>query len=340
MRHWSIMYVVVCFYVLAIVMFSAYEMVNQGKQEFEELRLRYAVDYATEGAFRCTLGIDDIGTDYVDMDNVKINPSVSLETFKTILAMSYDMSLSEENMRHIENSIKAGVLFTRDGYYYLDMEEVDNTPTDAVKGMEYQLRWGVKNPYKIQKGGYWYSVNLNPYVDEEWTSVEIGTGKIEEGKQFNDPVRGVTGLVGKEVQAAISSLVMSDINRVIAKRNAERLDGEGTPSMYVPAGADTKTINNIKRPTLIMILQGVDFAGQKRLDAVSVGGVRTTRKKLVVGFEERGIKYYCYEQQLPISELASAKYFFNSMEEAAKEGYEPHFTYLAKIIDNKNAEIK
>lgn len=355
MKVWSAIFNMFAVIIIAFLLILFYRTEEVNSRQFEELRLRYAMDYATEAGFRVTIGVDDISMDYVDMDNVQINPSLALETFKAVICLSYDMSISDENMMHIENSIPTGLLFTRDGYYILDLAEIDTTPKsvaqggDGVHGGEYALKWSVKYPYKIYKESmgkkYWYATTLNPLADESWTRVEVGTGLIADGKSFNDPINGITGITAKEVRTNISNLVMSDIEYVIDNRNYQNTINDKMGKFYLPTSSGTKTtINNVRRPTLMMFMQGVDFTGAKRVDASSVGGVMTTRKKLVVAFIDMGTgsKYYCYEKQL--TELQKkfpdktykAINFFEKMEDAALEGYEPHVLALSYILDAKS----
>lgn len=348
MKVWSAIFNLFAVIMIAFLLILFYRTEDVNSRQFEELRLRYAMDYATEAAFRATIGVDDISIDYTDMDNVQINPSMALETFKAVICLNYDMSLSAENLRHIENSIPTGVLFTRDGYYILDMVEVDTTPKsvaqggDGVTGGEWALKWSIKYPYKIDKGIYWYAASLNPVVDGKWTRVEKDTGLIEDGKEFNDPIFGATGLNAKEIKSEISRLVMVDITYAIDNRNVQNTTNEKMGKFYLPSISNTETtINNVRRPTLMMFMQGVDFAGSTPIDGASVGGVMTARKKIVVGFRDTntGTDYYCYEKQLsqltPASRYSPVR-FFDDMEDAARDGFEPHVLALSFDLDDKN----
>ncbi len=350
MKVWSAIFNLFAVVLIAFLLILFYRTDAVNTRQFEELRLRYAMDYATEAAFRATIGVDDIGIDYTDIDNVQINPSLALETFKAVISLNYDMSLSEENMMHIENFIPTGVLFTRDGYYILELSETDSTPKsvslggDGVTGGEWSLKWSVKYPYKMEKGNYLYAVSLNPVQDEEWTRVEKGTGQILDGKAFTDPIYGYTGLNAKEIKTEISKIVMEDINYAINNRNYYNTTNAKMGTFYLPVASQAKTsINNVRRPTLMMFMQGVDFAGEQPIDGASVGGVMTVRKKVVIGFRDNntGLEYYCYEKQLSkLQDEYPGKYtpikFFDTMEEAAREGYEPHVLALSFDLDDKN----
>ena len=357
MKVWSAIFNLFAVVLLAFLLILFYRTEEVNTRQFEELRLRYAMDYATEAAFRATIGVDDIAIDYVDMDGVQINPSLALETFKAIICLNYDMSLSEENMRHIENAIPTGVLFTRDGYYVLELSEIDTTPKsvaqggDGVTGGEYVLKWSIKYPYKVYKERagkkYWYATSLNPLVDGRWTRVEVGTGTISDGKTFNDLIYGITGLSAKEVKTEISRLVMNDIAYIIDNRNMQETAIGKMGRFYLPVSSQTETtINNVRRPTLMMFMQGVDFAGNDILDGASVGGAMTVRKRVVVGFRDvgAGIDYYCYERQLTQLEkefpgkIFNAIKFFDSMEDAAREGFEPHVLALSYDLEDKNVK--
>lgn len=336
MKVGGVLYSLFGIFMLFICLIIFRNTIVDADNQFEELRLRYAVDYATEAAFRQCLGVDDIGTDYVDIDNVTINPSLAMETFESILCLSYDMSLGEENFRHIENCVPAAILMCNDGYYLCSMTETDNDylPT---QGGEYDMRWSVKYPYTVEIGKYLYSVNL---YTKQWTSVSYnaaGGVDIETGNTFmRTGATGLpvpTGLTRDIIKREISKQVTAGVNYVISERNKLNTSYGEVGSFFLPTEWNVNGINAPTKPTLMFIVQGVDFAGSQRLDAVSIGGVRVERKRVVAAFvDETGQKYYCYERQLPVDKLDSVVEFYEHMEDAAADGYRPHYEYLGNAM--------
>jgi hypothetical protein len=81
-------------------------------------------------------------------------------------------------------------------------------------------------------------------------------------------------------------------------------------------------------------LSGVDFAGSQKLEAKSVGGFTIAKKVRVLAFRKGGEKYYCYEGQIPASELNLVEQFYNTIDEAAKADYRPHVDYMRNPMAN------
>lgn len=333
MRVWSSIVNIIGVVFLAFLLLMFYNMDNIIDKQFEEMRLRYALDYATEAAFMSTLEVYDIGIDYDDMEAVNINPSYCLDTFKTLICMSYDMSLSDENFSMLENYIPVAVLMCNDGFYVAQMKEVDDRQ-DNISGGNYELRWNMKKPYAYKKdmtstvteANPLYSFNLH---SDKWTSVfpKDGSIRIQHGESLPE------GISRDDISRGITNRVTEEMNCVIRERN--KLNNSKSKSVdsvfYLPSNLTASGINTIDRPALLIMMQNVDFAGKgETINAISLGGVKTERKKVVVGFIEDGVMYYCYEKQLPENKLDLVIDFYDDVEEAADAGYYPHYIYLSK----------
>lgn len=357
MRVWAPIFNVFAVLLIGYMLLVFLKIDEVNKRQFEELRLKYAVDYAVEAAFRTTVSVEDIGIDYADIDNVRVNPNLVMETFKSLICLSYDMAMSKENFAHIESAIPTGVLMANDGYYILEAVKEDltqgpydgtpNSVGDGIDGGDIVLRWSVKKPYLIDSNpanptnGYLYAANI---YNETWTRVNKDVTQpmlIEEGKEFSEA--GAGHLDRDKIQVNMSKLVTDDINYQIYLRNtmyASLLSGSNNvvgkygnmPNFYLPSGDSLTAINSIKRPTLMMFMQGVDFANGQSIDVVGLGGARTVRKRQIAGFIKGGIRYYCYEKQLPEAEYGLVQEFFPTMEKAAEDGYRPHMEYLTKPV--------
>lgn len=323
MKVWSAIFNFIAVILIAFMLIIFYRFDVVHTKQFEEQRLRHAMDYATEAAFRQTLGIDDLGMDYTDLENIKINPSLALDTFKNIICLNYDMAPSKENFAHIESFIPTGVLFTNDGYYIL--EEVEKSEN------EYGLHWSMKRPYLLEQvsEGKLYLYALNIY-SQAWSRVDFDGG-VEDGLSYEN-----TGLTRSKVELGISDIINQDINYMIYTRNIVDRPGEKMPMFYLPSNTKSIIMNTINKPALLIMMQNVDFACEYLIDAASVGGSSVDRKKVVVGFIENGIRYYCYEKQLPESLFGASIEFFDTQALAVEAGYTPHFEYLTKPKHREN----
>jgi hypothetical protein len=295
-------------------------------REFQEERLRLAVDYAAEAAFQTSLTVEDLGMEYLDMSNVTVNPGNCLDIFKSVLCLNYNMSASEENLAHLDNYIPTGVLCGNNGYYILTMSEDDTTPTNGVKGGEYCLRWSVKKPYTVRIGNTYYAVDIRR---GSWVSVRDNGGNLEVSEGTSLPY----GIDKDGVLRLVNTRIAQDMLYEIQRRNFNKEAWEY--KFYLPPVQTTSGVNPITGPSLLIFVEGVDFASPVKVDAVSVAGFKTIRKKVVIGYKDpsTGRKYYAYEGQLPSSLLLYADNYYNDVEDAAKAGYAPNYDFIQKKVN-------
>lgn len=351
MKVWSSIFNLIAVLIIAVMLMVVNKIEDTNARQFEEIRLSYAVDYAVEAAFRSSIATDTIGTDYVQggLEEVKLNPTLVLDTFYNLMCLSYDLSTSEENFAKLEQSIATSVLCAIDGYYVLENMEVDKNPYDVVVGGEYALQWGIKRPYLVysEDGNRLFAVNLVNEKSIEYIK-EVDQKPLKPTDAVGAPLlyrytyasntgedvgKGETGLTKDSVKQSISKLLTEDINFAIHSRNINTT-GTQISSFYMPASSSLTAINNIKSPTLIVIFEDSSFLNGYKMDVVSVGGTRVKVKSNVIGFRETGSDdlYYCYAgQQLGEKGITIVKRF-NSLHDAAMEGYKPHFVFLNKPL--------
>ncbi len=316
---------------ISFLVLTAHKIDALHEKQFEELRLRYALDYSAEAAFRMSIESGNIDTEYESMGSIHVNPGSTLTVLKYLLCLNYDMSPSEENFKMLEKYIAFATLIVGDGYYIAELQETD-TVDDSVKGGEYELKWGLKRPYVMKRGKKAVGVNL---FNETWRSVEeVGSSvRIAKGYTYKEAIinEGIN-LSKSSVNKAINEQLTDAINTSINRRNSIYTTIDGNNFFYLPSQQTQSGINAIERPTFMVMLQGVDFAGSRKLSAKSVSGFTTSARKKVLGFEENGVKYYCYESQIPENLLDKVEDFYNTVDEAAGVGYRPHLEYLRRPI--------
>ena len=351
MKVWSSIFNLIAVLIIAIMLIVVNKISDTNARQFEEIRLSYAVDYAVEAAFRSAIATDTIGTDYVEggLEEVKLNPTLILDTFDNILCLSYDLAPSEENFKKIEQSIATSVLCAIDGYYVLETTEVDSNPYDAVIGGEFELQWGVKRPYIAysENGERLFAVNLVneksieyikaaeqlPATPDDSVGEPLIYRKTYASNTGDDVGKSPTGLTKESVKQAISKLITEDINFAIHSRNIANMNKQ-MKSFYMPASSSLTAINELKSPTLIVFFQDSSFLNGYNMDVTSVGGTRVKVKSNVIGFKQVGSDdyYYCYAgQQLGEPGVTVVKRF-NSLHDAAMAGYKPHFVFLNKPL--------
>lgn len=335
MKVWGSIFNFFALILLMYLMMIGKDIIGANERQFEEIRLRYAVDYATGAAFSSAVESDNIGVTYEDLQGVKLNPNEVLDSFKSIMCLNYDMSLSEANFSMLDRYISFATLITNNGYYIASLQELDTTD-DKVNGGEYGMVWSLKKPYVLDYGTKSVAVAL---YDESWVlAKENGTGVVlSRGASFSDLAlsEGIVLERGK-ITDFVNQRLSDDINNTIRTRNEVYREYDGNTFVHIPVTKDSVTgVNAIEKPTFLIGIQGVDFAGPEKLSVTSVGGYKVTRKYRVLAFRENGQKYFCYETQIPDSAMDSVEDFYDTMEEAALEGYLPHLEYLSKPLKTK-----
>lgn len=344
MKTWNAIFNIIAVLLIALMIMMFGKIKDTNERQFEEVRLSQAIDYATGAAFRAAISTDTIGTDYIDggLEEVKVNPTLILDTFCNVLCLSYDMSTGEENFQNIESSIATAVLCGVDGYYILENMEVDNYTDDVVVGQEMGLKWGLKRPYIVYNsdGSRLFAANLVNTKTIEYVKPDerrqIGgeTSKTySPALEYRDTLED-TDLTEDMVKQAISQLITEDITRAIHARNIDN-SGKYINSFFLPASDSMTAVNNIKSPSLIVLFQDSSFLNGYDMDVMSVGGTRVKVITSVLGFEDKetGELCYCYAgQQVGDEDKIRIKERFNTVHEAALAGYSPHLVFLSREL--------
>ncbi len=366
MKVWGAIFNLIAVVLIAIMLVSFNKITAVNDRQFEQLRLSYAVDYATEAAFRSAISTDSIGTDYANggMVEVEVNPTLVLDTFCSVLALSYDLSPSENNFIKIEQSIATGFLCTINGYYILEIVEQDNYTNDYNIGGDYRLSWGIKRPYLLYDNLHClycdangvdhtrlFSVSLvneknSEYIPEGrycFNCGDYGDASANDGSEYEpikdrDTFEG-TNLTRAKIKQAISKNLTEDINYAIHRRNLMSVYDE-VRLFYVPSDDSMTAINDIESPSLAIIFQDSTFLNGYDMDVVSIGGVKVKPRTQVIGFRVQGdstnTMYYCYAGQQLGDKFVTGETkpkiveegMFNTIHEAAQAGFSPHLMFL------------
>ncbi len=313
---------------LLIMLSIFYIQMDSMQTEYDTSRLNQVISYAGEAAFLETMHTGDLNLNYTDMNEVVLNPTHTLDVFEEMICLNYGMSTSTENKQYIEECIPSALLACNDGYYITLLSEVDTSP-DSISGGEYGFKWSVKLPYTVKSGSSEISVGLD---SEKWIKAtdQGDTLALTYGTSYADPE--VAGLLSRQlVQRNINTSLTNALARNVDL--VSRIRGDVNYDIYLPASKTSSGINDISSPSLIILLQGADFSGQAKVTEAVISGLKTVDKVYVVGFSDYdGIKRYCYEGQLPPELSNKIEMFFNTVEEAARNGYLPSHEYLTKKI--------
>ena len=335
MKIWSALFNMIAILLILLLVSAFFNTVRVLERDFDQARLNYAVEFSTRAMFEKTLEIEDLDMDYVDISNVQINSSDALDTFTELMCINYDMSTSDENKSHIENSIASAVLASRDGYYITQLVVDDIINENDTKVLDNILKWSPKIPYYIHKNGRVYAVN---FTEKTYTSI-----KDYKAGATSDPaaimistVPGLpSGVNDRDVLNAVNNQITDTIMNEIRISNMNRKSVDY--KFYLPLDTTVKGVNPIDGPGVLMILQGVDYASPQKLNAMSVSGYKVVEKVNVLGIKKKdpgdNRLYYCYETQMynDYEDYEVVNYFAN-IRDAAENGYSPHYEFLARKI--------
>ena len=286
-------------------------------EEFSELLLSKAVDYAGEAAIAACLENEDIELDYSYADYMVISPERAAYIFASALCLSYGFPQTDYNLDSIVNKIPAMVFAVYDGYYIAEERETGNG--------EAALRWGLKRPYLVDT-----DIN-NPNAGTLY-GVELGMRTVSIVNKSTLSVTKHDTYAGlpfdKEIMLQhINREINRDVNEVL-KRYAVNNNKPNIQSFYLPVSAGTAGVRRIERPSLIIVMQDMDIEGIRAADLSVISGMTAAEKRVIVGWTDgAGRKYYCRQDtavdsaQLWIQQNGK---FFDSTEDAAREGYLPY----------------
>lgn len=327
MRVWAAICNIIGVFLILYWMLICELQYNTFEKDYDTAVLKIATDYASMAAIDTAMvNSETIGTDYLSIDNVTITSGKVLDIFCEVMCMCYNMPASDLNKKIIEDAIAGAVICTNDGYF-------EGLPT--AEG----LNFVVKKPYTINLKDY-MGVNSTVAVKLNGDSGIVVKNQGDGISSAYADLSILNNILYTYGQAAIDTeefkrlkqiLVAVKINNALTY-SAERINAYRTDRdyrIYIPAYGTDGGINSVKGPTLIMLMRGSDFSGKAESTNITMSGYEITEILYVIGFEEDGVKYYCYEDKIPEKYIGlDTTYYFDDVYEAAMKGYIPHLGYL------------
>jgi hypothetical protein len=280
---------------LIIMLTTFYIQLETSTTEYDTDRLSKAIEYSGEMAFHYSLASVNNEMSYQDMNQTTLSPNLCLPAFEEMMCLNYDISIYDENLKYIEDSIATALLATNDGYYITLMSEVNET--GEKHSNTYEFNWSPKLPYTIKT----YDNNDNVASEisvrlgtEKWIRVNANTLIITNGTSYADigsiktspTVDGVTQpnmTLNKETVArAISTRITNAITHNIDSIAELRSDKDYT--LYIPSEQTSSGLNKIDSPSLILIMKDVDYSGQAKVRNAQISGLKVIKKVRIIGY--------------------------------------------------------
>lgn len=318
MKRTGVFLLVALMYVSGLLIYFA----NYGKQdllELERLKLSYVVDYATDASILNLLSSQSLDTDYLDKGYINADPDLALDIFVDVFLFNYGAAIDQTNREHVKmNFMPVFVVAMFDGYYMgkpMLVKNGNNYPEGIIRDGDWALQFTPKLPYTYVSGTASYALNMGGDY-----SIKMDGNVLS--KSFGLP----PGLTSKdEIRRTISKIVSESISYEIDKANENNPNWANT--FYIPGDLTTlSSVNPLEGPSVLAIVQNVDFTTSKKIGAFSVGGAKIQTPRMIAGYTRSGKQYYCYTDRLPPS--ITSEDIFASMEEAARAGYSFDIEYM------------
>ena len=300
-----------------LIYFAGYT--KQDILEFERLKLSYAVDYSIDAGVFNLLSSQNLDMDYADRGYISADPDMALDAFVDVFLFNYGAAIDNTNREHVKmNFLPVFAVAMFDGYYMGTPTLVRNSvnfPEGAVNDGDWALQFTPKLPYTYVSGGASYALNMGGNYSFKMEGNVLS-------KVFGFP----PGLNSKDdIRREITRIISADISYQIDKANETNPNWANT--FYIPGDLTTlSNVNPLEGPSVLAIVQNVDFATSRKIGAFSIGGGRIQAPKMLAGYTRDGTKYYCYTDRLPSS--VTAENIYSTMEEAARDGYSFDIEYM------------
>ena len=290
---------------LIVMLTTFYIQLETCTTDYDTDKLSKAIEYSGEMAFSYSLSSVNSDLTYEDMNQTTLSPNMCLSAFEEMMCLNYDMSIYDDNLKYIEDSIATALLATNDGYYITLMSEVNETGQEHSNTFEFN--WSPKLPYTIST--YDDNDNLASEIavylgSEKWIKVNINTLGITTGTSYADigsiktspNENGVISLSmplnSETVSRAINTRITNAITHNIDVIGDLRSDKDY--SLYIPSEQTASGLNKISSQSLILVMKDVDFSGQAKVRNAQISGLKVIKKVRVIGYvDENNEKKYC-----------------------------------------------
>ncbi|QMV40499.1 hypothetical protein [Cohnella cholangitidis] len=290
--------------------------VQKEKSEIEQLKLSYAIDYASDAGAMAMLETTNLDMDYTKGQfSFSVDPQLALDAFLDVFCFNYDMMPTEQNKALLKDFIPVAAVATNDGYYMATHQLVRNgggnypdNPGGEVNDGDWDLVFGMKMPYLYASGSDIYALNMGLKH-----SLKINNNSLTK------PEGIPPGLTEVTARALMSNLVSEDMANSIDEMN------ETNPywrnAFYIPSQLTKNSgVNPIEGPSFLVLVQGVNLTTSRPISGFSVSGTKIVGARMVIGYKPGGVPLYAYADKVDEGTVTVVD-LFTSIEEAAEAGY-------------------
>ncbi|MCD1257380.1 hypothetical protein B5M42_000835 [Paenibacillus athensensis] len=307
---------------------------DKEKNEIEQLKLSYAIDYATDAGSMAMLKTGRLNMDYTDTKSVTVDPNLALDTFLDVFCFNYDLQPTAANKALIKDYIPVAAVAGFDGYYLASPQLVSNgggnypdnySAGAAGEDVDWDVVFGMKLPYTYTFGSTSYALNMGL----EYTLALNGSDLV---KQPGLPPTAAGPMSKMQARNHITTLVSNDMASTINRINANNPNWHH--AFYIPSQLTTFSgVNSIEGPSFLVLLQNLTLSTAKPISGFSVSGSRIDSTRMLVGYRRNLTKYYAYADEAPptsIMDNQAIEKVFETPKEAALDQYNYDFNYITQ----------
>lgn len=288
---------------------------SKERNEIEQLKLSYAIDYATDAGAMAMLQTGSLEMDYTMRKAFSVNPQLALDTFIDVFCFNYDLQPTPENRALIKDFIPVATVATYDGYYMASQQLYrnggGNYPETAANDVDWDLSFGMKNPYSYHYGGTSYALNMGM----DYTLALTGSSLT---KELGLPPTATGTMTEKDAMDEINKMISGDMANLINNTNEANPNWKNV--FYIPSQLTTISgVNSIEGPGFLVLMQGLTITTSRPISGFSVSGAKIDETRMVAGYTRNGTKYYAYADTLSDSVVVEA--LFTTVKEAALAEY-------------------
>lgn len=169
--------------------------------------------------------------------------------------------------------------------------------------------------------------------------LQIFNNNVASGVTMDD-VEATMPVLDRNLADRIVSTALTDAISFSADYNT-RIRDLNSYNVYIPTTQTQSGINDVKYPTLLVILKDAEYADWTGTLGATLAGFQVTDVIKTICYTDNGQKLYCYEGQGAIEELRKPENqgpsfvvdkMLSSFEEAAENGYNPDYRFIFNPI--------
>lgn len=267
------------------------EVVYESEQRLQDIQVNYATDAASWMMLNET---PDIGIDYTNLSDIKVDPQVALETYEAVMVRGLGWSDTADNRDSFEDAyMPFFIVAAYDGYYVYGVVKDTNEMT-LKSGMKstsniYPKVWTPKIPYaraNYKESGDKY-INLYVLGGDTYTIYNYADDTYTPDQHY----KSGTGF-GSKVDA--QRVVASSLTEACQKALLSAKGDPGIEQIVIPASFSEWSSNRpIEYPTVLTYMDvsynGVMFDHQ----SFAIGGSRIEEANYYIAYlDENGKKLY------------------------------------------------